>query len=225
MLLSVAIAEDHSLTRRGIATALEDDLGARIAGVCGDGVAAVDVVERHRPDVVVLDLALPGLNGLDVLSRLQSATAPTRPVVFSGYANDQHLLQVVRRGAFGYVLKSDPTAELLAAVRAAGRREYYLSPSLPMTLPEVRAALTADDQVEDRYDRLTLREREVLQLVAEGRTSADVGERLGISKRTVDKHRQNILAKLGLSSAAALIQFALQRDLIRGPEPPDLLEL
>lgn len=222
MSLSIIIAEDHAITRQGLKAVLEERLDARVVAETGDGLAVVALVEQHAPGVLILDLALPGLNGLDVLRRVERCCPDTAVVVVSMHSADSYVVRALHSGAAAYVLKGAPTDELIDAVHAVRCGEVYLSTSLPETL-----AAAPNDAVHEgdggRYEMLTDREREVLQLIAEGYTSSEIGDRLFISRRTVDKHRENLMAKLELQNRTALIRFALQRGLIPldPPDPPD----
>jgi DNA-binding NarL/FixJ family response regulator len=212
MLLSAVIAEDHDITREGIRAVLNQHTQARIVDAVSDGLAVVPAVEAHEPDVLVMDLSMPGLSGLDVLRTLRRRQPDTKVVVLSMHSDDSYILEALALGASAYVLKGESATELIEAVREVIRGRRYLSPSLSQQLLD---AATGDGVVRDRYDTLTDREREVLQLSAEGLTSREVGERLFISHRTVEKHRQNIMAKLGLRNLAELVQYALERGVPR----------
>ena len=221
MPLSIIVAEDHAITRQGLQAVLETRLDARVVAETGDGLDVVPLVEAHAPDVLILDLALPGLNGLDVLRRVERGHAGTEVVVLSMHSADSYVVRALHSGASAYVLKGAPTDELIDAVHAVRRGEVYLSSSLPEAL---RSASVEDvSDAGGRYEMLTDREREVLQLIAEGYTSQEIGERLFISRRTVDKHRENLMAKLELHNHTELVRFALQRGLIP-LDPPDGLD-
>jgi DNA-binding NarL/FixJ family response regulator len=179
----------------------------------GDGLEVVDLVETHEPDVLVLDLSLPGLNGLEVLRRVSERVPATEVVVLSMHSEDTYVVRAFAGGASAYVLKGAPTEELLDALAAVQAGEHYISSGLPACLLEaVERGETSGPT--DRYAMLTEREREVLQLIAEGYTSQEIGDKLFISRRTVDKHRQNLMAKLECSHQADLVRFALQHSLI-----------
>jgi len=220
MLFSALIAEDHDLTRQGIRSLLEDRLGARVAATTGDGLQVVPLLEEHDPDLLVLDLGLPHLNGLQILRTIQEKAIAVRVVVLSMHAEDAYVSDAFDRGVNAYVLKGDSTDEVTAAIQAAVAGERYLSEGIADEV--VTSTHAAEGSGGDRYDRLTGREREVLQLTAEGYTSKEIGERLYISHRTVDKHRERIQAKLGLDSTVEMTAYAHRRGII--PHPPDLTE-
>jgi DNA-binding NarL/FixJ family response regulator len=214
MLISALIVEDHDVTRQGLEHLLEDQLEARVVATTGDGLEAMPLLREHEPDLVVLDLGLPGLNGLDILRKIQNLDLATKVVVLSMHGEDSYVSEAFRYGAQGYVLKGSPLSELIEAIRTTMRGEKYVSSDLS---EELIAAERSDTTASDRYDTLTDREREVLQLTAEGNTSREVGERLGISHRTVEKHRENIQAKLELRNTVEMAAYAHQRGLIESP--------
>jgi DNA-binding NarL/FixJ family response regulator len=191
---------------------LSQEVGYRVVAETGDGNEALDLVAEHEPDVLVVDLALPGLDGLEVIRRVRDAQPDTQVVVLSMHAAEGYIVEALRRGALGYVLKEAGAQDLIDAIRRALQGRRFLSPSLPEDLLESYRDLPTED-IEDRYDQLTPRERQVLQLVAEGHTSAAIGDRLSISPRTVDTHRTNLMRKLGLSSRSDVVRYVMQRGL------------
>lgn len=212
MLISALIAEDHDLTRQGIQSLLEDRLEARVVATTGDGLEIFPLVEEHNPDLLILDLGLPHLNGLDVLRKIEKSSSNVRIVVLSMHGEDAYVSDAFELGASGYVLKGAPLQELIEAIRTVIAGEKYLSNALSEEL--IESSHSADTNVKDRFQRLTDREREVLQLTAEGHTSREIGENLHISPRTVDKHRENIQAKLELRNVVEMAAYAHQRGLI-----------
>jgi DNA-binding NarL/FixJ family response regulator len=179
----------------------------------GDGLQVTEVVERLQPDVLVLDLMMPGLDGLEVTRRICQRIPHTQVVILSMHANESYVLEALRHGAVGYVLKEASAADLVHAVREviAGRR--YLSPPLSERAIEAYVEKARATTL-DRYDTLTAREREVLHLAAEGSSNAAIAARLGISSRTVETHRANLMRKLELRSQADLLRYALHRRII-----------
>jgi DNA-binding NarL/FixJ family response regulator len=209
----ILLADDHHIVRQGLRALLESDPHFRLVGEAGDGIEAVRMSERLKPDVLITDVMMPGLNGLEVTRQVTKALPKTRVIILSMYTNDAYVLEALKNGASGYVLKDSQAADLIQAVRevAAGRR--YLSPPLSERALDLYAK-KVEDTPEDPYDMLTTREREVLQMVAEGRTSAEIAERLFISPRTAEGHRANVMRKLGLQNQADLIRFALKRGIL-----------
>ena len=220
MLISVLIAEDHDLTRKGIRSLLEDQLDARVVATTGDGLEVFSLVQEHEPDLLVLDLGLPHLNGLNVLRKIQESSQSVLVVVLSMYGEDAYVSKAFELGATGYVLKGAPLEELEEAIRAGLAGDRYLSSGLSNELLD--SARSAEESPDDRLDLLTDREREVLQLTAEGYTSKEIGERLYISHRTVEKHRENVQEKLDLNNTVEMAAYAHQRGII--PTTPGLEE-
>lgn len=209
----ILLADDHAVVRRGLRALLEAEADFRIVGETGDGLEAVRAVERLQPDVLVVDLMMPGLGGLEVARRASRVAPRTRVVVLSMHAAEGYVLDALRSGAAGYVLKDAGPSELVQAVREVVAGRHYLSPALSRRAIDEYVA-KAKAAPPDAYQTLTTREREVLHLVAEGRTSVEVGRRLGISARTAETHRANLMRKLGLQSAADLTRYALEHGLL-----------
>ncbi|HYP26790.1 MAG TPA: response regulator transcription factor [Blastocatellia bacterium] len=210
---TIVLADDHHLVRQGLRALLETEPDFEVVGEAGDGLEALQMVEQLKPNVLVLDLMMPGLNGLEVTRQINKHPSPTKIVILSMYANEAYVLEALGNGAHAYVMKDASSAELALAVRevAVGRR--YLSPPLSDRAIEAyqeRARASALD----KYETLTTREREVLQLTAEGRTSHEIAARLGISSRTAETHRSNLMHKLDLHTQADLIRYALRRGII-----------
>jgi two-component system, NarL family, response regulator NreC len=213
MAVTILLADDHHVMRQGLRMLLEAQEDFRVVAEAGDGLEAVKLVERLKPHVLIVDLMMPGLNGLEVARQVSHHSPQTRIIVLSMYGNEPYVLEALRNGAVGYVLKDADAAELLRAVHevVAGRR--YLSP--PLSEHAIEAYLQkAQDAVLDRYETLTTREREVLQLAAEGRTNADIAAVLYVSPRTVETHRAHLMHKLGLRTQADLIRYALKRGIL-----------
>jgi len=211
--ITIVLADDHHVVRQGLRALLQAEADLRVVGETGDGLEAVQLVDRLSPRVLVVDLMMPGLGGLEVIRRVTHAASQTRVVVLSMHANEGYVLEALRNGATGYVLKDATAGELVEAVRevAAGRR--YLSRALSRRAIEAYAQKAREAPV-DAYDTLTTREREVLHLAAEGHTSGEIGERLDISPRTAETHRANLMRKLGLRTQTDLIRFAAQRGIV-----------
>lgn len=216
MSISIVLADDHPVVRRGLRGVLEAEPDFAIAAEAGDGLEAVRLVERLHPDVLVLDLLMPGLNGLDVLPITRQRAPRTRVVVVSMYANEDFVLQALKNGASAYVVKGCDPAHIVEAVRRAVAGRRYLSPPLSERAFDVSGA-RAESGPADLHDLLTPRERQVLQLAAEGLTSAAVAARLFISPRTAEMHRANALRKLGLKTQTDLVRYALRRGML----PPE----
>jgi len=217
MLISALVAEDHDVTRQGLQALLTEQLDARVVATTGNGLEVVPLVEEHEPDLLVLDLGLPHRNGLDILQKVQSLSVSTKTVVLSMHGEDSYVSEAFQHGASGYVLKGSPLSELTDAIQHSMKGKKYLSEELSEDL--LRPDASTDTGTTDRYENLTEREREVLQLTAEGYTSREIGEKLYISHRTVDKHRENVQAKLELRNTVEMATYAYQRGLIPSPPP------
>jgi DNA-binding NarL/FixJ family response regulator len=204
MAITVLLADDHAVVRQGLRAILGAEPDVRLAGEAADGQEAVRLAERLEPDVLVLDLMLPGLNGFEVTRLVRKRVPRTRVVILTMHTDPAYAAEALRAGATGYVAKDADAADLIAAVRAAVAGERYLSSPLP------EAAL-GDGEPADPYETLTPREREVLQLTAEGLTAPDIAARLHISVRTVETHRAHVMHKLALKNQKEMVRYALQR--------------
>ncbi len=209
-MITILLADDHSIVRQGLRALLEVEPDFCIVGEAADGLEVTQLIEYLRPDVLVLDLMMPGLDGLEVTRRVNQRSPQTRVIILSMYGNEAYVVEVLRNGAAGYVLKKSTADELVRAVRAVVAGQRYLSPPLSEQTIETYMQ-KADESTQDLYDLLTAREREVLYLVAEGHTNAEIAARLFISPRTVEMHRANLMRKLDLRSQADLIRYALRR--------------
>src|SRR5690242_8089428 len=208
--ITVAVADDHHVVRHGLKTLFDAEPEFKVVGEAGNGLEAIDLVERAAPNVLVLDLMMPGLSGLEVTRQISQRHPATRIVVLSMHANEAYVLEALRNGAAGYCLKDTSAGELVSAVKAVAVGQRYLSAALSERAIEayVQRAQAANL---DAYDMLTTREREVLHLAAEGRSNADIAERLFISARTVEVHRANLMHKLNLKSQTDIIRYAIKR--------------
>lgn len=213
MTFSIVLADDHPVVRRGMRALLEAEPDFSVVGEAGDGLETIRQVERAQPDVLVLDLMMPGLSGLDVLPIIRQRSPRTRVVVLSLHGSNAFVVTALMNGATGYVLKGSEEENLVRAVRegVAGRR--FLSP--PVTERAIDAYIEqAKAAPVDPHETLTAREREVLHLAAEGKTGGEIAARLHISHRTVENHRANVMRKLGLKNQSELVRHALRRGLI-----------
>jgi two-component system, NarL family, response regulator NreC len=210
---TIFLADDHDIVRHGMRALLSVEADFTIIGEAASGVGLTDLVERLRPEVLILDLMMPGLNGLEVVRQITQRNLKTRVVVLSMHANEAYVLEALRNGALGYVLKDNSTTDLVLAVRAVAVGQHFLS--APLSARAVASyAERAGEVPPDPYETLTGREREVLQLVAEGLSSPEVAERLSLSPRTAEAHRANLMRKLGLHNQTELIRFAIRRGVI-----------
>ena len=212
MSLSVLLAEDHPVVREGLRAMLEAEGDFQVVGQTGNSSEVGGMVAELRPDVLVLDLIMPGIGGLNALRELTRRRLNTRVVVLSMYANEAYVLEALQNGAGAYVLKQSEAAELVRGIREVAKGRRYLSPPLSQRAVEAYAK-RAKGTIAAREAELTAREKEVLRLVGQGFTSAQIGERLFISVRTVESHRSNLTKKLGLHSQAEMVRTALRQEL------------
>ncbi len=210
---TIVLADDHRIVRQGLRVLLTAEADFKVVGEAGDGREALELVKRLNPDVLVLDLMMPGLNGLEVARQLNKQASKVGVVVLSMHDDEGFVLEALANGVSAYVLKDSNSSDLVQAVRevAAGRR--YLSPPLSDRAIETYQQMAKIGTM-DRHETLTLREREVLQLSAEGYTSSEVAARLGISTRTAETHRSHLMHKLGLHTQSDLIRYAIRRGII-----------
>jgi two-component system response regulator NreC len=213
---TIILADDHHVVRQALRTLLEAEPDLFVVGETADGLEVVDLVDRMQPDVLVVDLMMPGLNGLDITRDISLRSSRTQVVILSMHANEAYVAEALKNGAVGYVLKDSQAKDLVQAVRQAGLGQRYLSPPLSEQAIEAYRQKVKDIG-SDVYDRLTSREREVLHLVAEGYTNVEVARRLSVSPRTVETHRRNLMQKLNLHTPVDLVRYALQRGIL----PPD----
>lgn len=214
--IRIVLADDHHVVREGLRALLETEPDFSIVGEAADGLATVDLVERLKPDVLVTDLMMPALSGLEVARQVALRSPTTRVVILSMYANEPYVLEALRNGAAGYVLKDSTGADLVQAVRQVLTGDRYLSP--PLSARAIEAYVQkAEAGSLDIYETLTTREREILHLAAQGCSNAEVATRLSISPRTAETHRANMMRKLGLRTQADLIRYALRRGIL----PPE----
>ncbi len=213
MAVSIILADDHPVVRRGMQAVLESDHDLSIVGVAADGLETVRLTERLNPDVLILDLMMPGLSGLEALRILRERSPRTRIVILSMHSSSAFVAQALQHGAIGYVLKGCTEEHLVRAVKAAAAGRRFLSP--PVTESAINAYIEQSKTGNfDPHETLTPRQREVLQLAAEGKTNAEIAQRLNISQRTVENHRASLNQRLGLQNQTELIRHAIRHGLI-----------
>ena len=211
--ITIVLADDHEVVRLGLRALLENEPDLQIIGEASDGLQTIDIVKRLNPDVLILDLMMPGVNGIEVTWQVKKHSPLTRVIILSMYSNEAYVLETLRKGAEGYVLKDSTGSDLVKAVRevVAGRR--YLSPPLSEHVIDTYMQLAKATTL-DPYETLTPREREVLHMAAHGHTNVEIADRLSISPRTVEIHRANMMDKLGLRNQTGLIRYAIQRGIL-----------
>jgi len=210
--IRVVLADDHALVRAGIRSLLAGITGIEVVAEAHDGQEVTQLVEKLRPDLVLMDIAMPGLNGLEATARIVNTCPGTAVIILSMHAAQEYALQALRAGASGYVLKDADFAELESAIETVSRGETYLSPVMSKHLIDDFRRRVADQP--DPLDRLTSRHREVLQLIVEGNTTKDIAAKLNLSVKTVESHRAQIMSRLDIHDVAGLVRFAMRVGLI-----------
>jgi DNA-binding NarL/FixJ family response regulator len=211
--IRVVLADDHTLFRAGIRSLLHELDGVEVVGEASDGPAALQLIAEQGPDIALLDIGMAGLSGLEVAARLAESAAPVRAIILSMYASEEYVLQALRAGAVGYILKDADTVELGLALKAAMRGETYLSPAVSRQVVAGYVQRTAAGG-DDLLARLSERQRETLRLIAEGYSTHEIAARMQISAKTVEKHRAQLMERLGIHDVAGLVRFAIRARLV-----------
>ena len=208
----VLLADDHTLVRAGLRKLLESIPAMEVVGEAGDGLALLELAERLRPDVVLMDIAMPGLNGLEATGRICRAWPEVRVLILSMHQNAEYVRQALRQGAAAYLLKDAAPLELELALAAVLRGETYLSPAVSKgVVSDYVQRLRSDEPAEDA---LTPRQREVLQLIAEGHSTKEIARRLDLSVKTVETHRTQLMRQLDIHEVAGLVRYAIRSGLV-----------
>ena len=216
-MIKVMLVDDHPVLRTGLRTLLQSEGDIEVIGEVGEGWEAVELATRLSPDVVVMDLALPGLGGLDATREIHRRGLKCAVLVLTAQAEERYLFPVLQAGGAGYVRKDVADEELIKAVRIVASGQVYLEPPAQAML--LRGYLNPDDvQVVDAFDNLSPRERQVLQLTAEGYTSRAIGEKLGLSPKSIETYRGRVMDKLDLSDRPSLVRYALEKGLLKNAE-------
>jgi len=211
--VKIIIADDHAVVRIGLRTLLEKEADFQVIGEASGGIQTINLVKLLNPDAVILDMIMPGINGIEITRQIKKISSNTQVIILSMHANEAYVMETLKKGASGYVLKDSTGNDLVKAVREviAGRR--YLSPPLSERALERYIQISKSTGL-DVYEVLTDREREVLALVAEGFSNAEIAEKLSISQRTAEVHRFNLMHKTGLKNNVELIHYAIQQGII-----------
>ncbi len=210
--IRVLLADDHTLVRAGIRSLVQALSGIQVVAEAGDGREALSLIETHQPDVAVLDIAMPGLNGLEVATQVADNFPYVRVIILSMHANEEYVLRALRAGAAGYLLKDADTAELELAIKAVTRGETYLSPAVSKHITEY--VRRVGEGTRSALERLTPRQREVLQLVAEGHTTQEIARMMSLSVKTVETHRTQLMERLDIHDIAGLVRYAVREGLV-----------
>lgn len=210
----IVIVEDQTLVRQGLRSLLGSEKKLKVVDEAGDGIEAIRCVEKHNPDLVLLDLAMPKMSGLSALKDIKNRYPETKVLILTFHDSEEYILEAFESGADGYCLKKDSHTELLTAMKSIFSGKSYISPAITSKILEGYLEGRKKLKKKTSWETLTQREKEVLKLVGEGHSSVEIGDILCISPKTVDKHRSNIMNKLKLHSAAALAAYAIDKGLV-----------
>ena len=209
--IRVLLADDHALVRAGFRSLLQNIPAVTVVAEAGNGREAIELLRKHQPHIALMDIAMPGLNGLEALTRCKEFPK-TRVIILSMHVTEEYVVQALRRGAAGYLIKDAAVGELAVAIRSILKGETYLSPTISRHVIDTYLKRVGDKS--GRFDQLTSRQREVLQLIAEGNNTKEIAFLLGLSVKTVETHRGHLMAKLGIHDIAGLVRFAMRSGLI-----------
>ncbi len=212
--IRILLADDHNLLREGLRLLLERQQGFAVVAEASDGREALRLTEEHRPDVVVMDIAMPVLNGIDATKRIVETCTQTAVIILSMHHDESYVVRALNAGARGYLLKDSLKADLIGAVNAVSQGHSFFSPKIRLLLQEDSFRQMADKQKSDTLELLSGREREVLQLAAEGRSNKEIADLLNLSFHTIETHRAHILQKLNLHTVPELILYAVRKGII-----------
>ena len=212
--IKIFLADDHTIVREGLAKLLEGEANLQVVGEAENGREAVGKVEDLKPDIVLMDIAMPMLNGIEATRQIRKICPETKIIILSMHSHERYISELFRLGASGYLLKSAAGTDIITAIQASLRGETYLSPSISNKVVEGYISLKKESHQENRYNRLSNREREVFQMIAEGRSTKEIAEIIFVSPSTVKTHRANIMEKLEMNNISQLIQFAIHLGIV-----------
>jgi len=212
--IHILLADDHAVMRTGLRLVLERQPDFEVVGEASDGREAVALTEQHRPEVVVMDVSMPNLNGIEAARQISAALPQSGIVMLSMHSDEAYVLRALKAGARGYLLKESAESDLIAAIRAVHAGKAFFSPAVSRMLVEDYVRQLQDREIEDSYELLTTREREILQLVAEGKSNKEIAAMLNLSLYTIETHRGNLMEKLNLHSVPELILYAVRKGVI-----------
>lgn len=216
--IRILLADDHTIVRQGLARLLEDQTDLRVVGQASDGRMALEKATALKPDIVIMDIAMPLMNGIEAAKRIRKQLPETKILILSMYSHEHYIHELLETGISGYLLKDSSGRDIINAIQAAMKGETFLSPSISKKVVESYLSPRKSSSMEERYKQLSNREREVFQLIAEGHSTKRIGEMLYVSVSTVKSHKGNIMEKLGISNPIRLVHFAIQLGLV----DPDL---
>ncbi len=213
--LRIVLADDHTIVRNGLRVLLERQADFQVVGEAADGREAVQLVEREAPQIVIMDIGMPQMNGIEAAGRIAAAQPKTSVVILSMHSDESYILRALKAGARGYLLKDSAESDLVQAVRAVAAGKAFFSPAVSKVLADDYLRQVRQRGLEDPYDLLTSRERELLQLIAEGKSAKEIALLLHLSTHTVDTHRGNLMQKLNVHGIPELILYSVRKGLIR----------
>ncbi len=216
--IKILLADDHTIVRQGLARLLEDQTDLRVVGEATNGRMALEKATALKPDIVIMDIAMPLMNGIEAAKRIRKLLPETKILILSMYSHEHYIHQLLETGISGYLLKDSSGRDIISAIKAAMKGETFLSPSISKKVVESYLLPRKSSSMEERYKQLSNREREVFQLIAEGHSTKRIGEMLYVSVSTVKSHKGNIMEKLGISNPIRLVHFAIKLGLV----DPDL---
>lgn len=212
--MRVLLADDHSIVRRGMRALIETEPSIEVVAEAADGLEALRLCEEHAPDLLILDVAMPRLNGIEVAARSQKMQGPPRAIMLSMHLDESYVIRAIHAGARAYLLKDATDEDLLPAIRAVAAGKSFFSPAVSGLLAEEYVQQLQERGLSDSYDLLTDREKEVLHLLAEGKANKEVAAMLDVGVSTVETHRANLMQKLNLHSTAEIVLYAVRKRLI-----------
>jgi DNA-binding NarL/FixJ family response regulator len=214
MSLRILLADDHTIMRNGLRLLLERQSDFTVVGEASNGREAVELADLKSPDIIIMDVAMPMMNGIEATARVTAASPKVAVIILSMYSDESYVLRALKAGARGYLLKDSAEGDLIAAVHAVAANKAFFSPAVSKMLAEDYLRQMRQRGVEDSYDLLTARERELLQLIAEGRSTKEIATLLNLSPYTVETHRGNLMSKLNVHSVPELILYAVRKRII-----------
>ncbi|MBS4027422.1 MAG: response regulator transcription factor [Ignavibacteriales bacterium] len=214
--IKVLLADDHEIVRQGLRSLMEQTNDIEVVAEAEDGKEAVAKAAQFLPDVVVMDIGMPTLNGMEATRQIKKTYPDMHVLILTMHATEEYISQILQAGASGYVLKKSAYQELLAAIRAVNKGQSYLSPEVSKKVIDEYVSRTKEMVIKDSYESLTTREREILQLLAEGKSNQEIAGSLFISTKTVETHKAHILEKLDLRSVTELVKYAMRKGIISG---------
>ena len=212
--IRILLAEDHAVMRTGLRLVLERQRDFQVVGEASDGREAVALAQQHKPDVILMDIGMPNLNGIEAARQITTSLPQVAVVILSMHSDEAYVLRALKAGARGYLLKESAESDLISAIRAVVNGKAFFSPAVSRMLVEDYVRQLQDREIEDSYELLTGREREVLQLIAEGKSNKEIAHMLNLSLYTVESHRGNLMEKLNLHTVPELILYAVRKGVI-----------